>query len=85
MFQGMERYERSKWWPSKWLREVLTGNVPMKDAPDSVQSWARLSIHEGAMAVMNAGGIEKRREMLSRIPAPIRPFVEARVRELWTP
>lgn len=70
-------------WPSYYLREVLTGSLPLKDAPPAVQSWARLEIHDGAMAVINAGGIEKRRAMLQRIPASVRPYVEERVRELW--
>lgn len=71
-------------WPSHYLYEVLSGRMGMKDAPEAVQSWARLEIHNGAMAVMNAGGLEKRRAMLARIPARVRPYVEARVRELWS-
>ena len=57
--------------------------MALENAPPSVQSWARLEIHDGAVAVMNAGGLEARRAMLQRIPAKIRPHVEARVMELW--
>ncbi len=71
-------------WPSHYLRQVLMGNMALEDAPAAVQSWARLEIYEGARAVLNAGGLEKRRAMLARIPEKIRPHVEAEVRRLWT-
>lgn len=71
-------------WPSAILREVLSGHMALEDAPKSVQSWATLEIYEAARLVCNAGGLEARRTMLAKIPAKIRPHVEAEVKRLWT-
>jgi len=47
-----------------WLNQILSGNIGMKDAPEAVQSWARLSIYEGAMEILN---IENRDERVSAL------------------
>ena len=69
--------------PSVWLRRVLSGEVDMADAPDWVQSWSRLSIYQGAKEVLAIEGKEKRRAALARVPAKIRPYLEAEVLRLW--
>lgn len=70
-------------WPSQILREVLMGNMALEDAPASIQSWATLEIYQAARLVCDAGGLQARRAMLAKIPAKIRPHVEAEVKRLW--
>ena len=69
--------------PSAELREVLEGRVRLEDADPSVQSWARLPIHQAAVDIMQIRGRKARRAALERIPETIRPHVRARVEELW--
>jgi len=69
--------------PSVWLRRVLSGEIDMKDAPEAIRSWARLAIYQGAKEVLAIHGKEKRRAALARVPANIRPYIEAEVIRLW--
>lgn len=65
------------------LHALLSGQVDMADADPSIQSWARYHIHEGALEVLRSGGIEERRATLLKIPARIRPYVEAEAKRVW--
>jgi len=65
--------------PSKQLEDVLRGIVQMKDAPEAIQSWARLSIYQGAVAVLAIEGKGNRRNAIAMVPAPIRPYLEAEI------
>jgi len=69
--------------PSRQLTKVLAGELALKDAPKAVQSWARLSIHQAAVEIMQIRGRIARRAALERIPETIRPHVRARVEDLW--
>lgn len=69
--------------PSEWLQEALSGRIPLTDTPLSVQSWARLSIYEGALEVVKMEWVEDRRRALAKIPDLIRPYVAAEVKRLW--
>jgi hypothetical protein len=66
-----------------WLHRVLSGKVDMKDAPEYVQSWARLPIHQGAKEVLSLPTKEKRRAALMRVPPSIRPYIEAEIMRIW--
>lgn len=69
--------------PSEWREDVLLGKVAMADAPESIQSWAQFTIYHAAKEIMAQPEKGLRRNMLSRIPALIRPYVEAEVVRLW--
>lgn len=70
--------------PSETLNRVLDGRLAMTNAPASIQSQARLAFYDAACEVLKVTDIEKRRSMLKRIPALVRPYVEAEVKRLWT-
>lgn len=69
--------------PSETLNRVLAGVIAMGDAPNSIQSQARLPIYDAAVEILSKPK-EKRRAMLDRIPALVRPYVEAEVIRLWS-
>lgn len=69
--------------PSEWLDDLLRGKIVMADAPEAIRSWARLPIHQAAQEILSAPDIGARRNMLGKIPAPIRPYVEAEIKRLW--
>jgi len=69
--------------PSEELEDLLMGRVAWDDAPDAIQSWARMQIFEAAKTILAAPNKGDRRNMLGRIPAAIRPRVEAEVKRLW--
>jgi hypothetical protein len=66
-----------------WLKEVLAGRVEMEDAPLSVQSWARLSIFQGACEIIRIDTQDERKAELAKIPPRVRPWVEREVVRLW--
>jgi len=66
-----------------WLKEVLSGHLALEDAPASIQSWARFPIFEGAKEIVLMENREQRAAELQKIPAKIRPHVEAEVKRLW--
>ena len=69
--------------PSKHLADLLRGSLAWDEAPESIRSWARLEIYRGACAVLDQPEKGLRRNMLGRIPAAIRPHVEAEAKRLW--
>lgn len=69
--------------PSEALREVLTGKVAMADADPGIQSWAQFTIYQGAKEVLALPTKGERRNALGRIPATVRPYVEAEIKRLW--
>jgi len=69
--------------PSKQLEDLLMGRTAWDDAPVAIRSWARLQIYEAARAICAAPDKGTRRNMLGRVPAPIRPRVENEVKRLW--
>lgn len=66
------------------LNEVLSGRVKMQDAPESIQSWARLAIHQGAKEIVQMEWINDRRAAMLKIPPSVRPYVEAEVKRIWS-
>lgn len=69
--------------PSKQLEDLLRGRLAWDDAPDAIRSWARLYIYEGAKHIVAEPDKGTRRNMLGRVPAPIRPHVEKEVKRQW--
>jgi hypothetical protein len=69
--------------PSVWLRRVLSGEVDMKDAPEAIRSWARLAIYQGAKELLAIPDKQKRQAALARVPALIRPYLEAEALRIW--
>ena len=69
--------------PSESLHELLTGRVAWDDAHDAIRSWARKPIYDAAKVILTEPGRGERRNKLGRIPAAIRPHVEAEVKRLW--
>jgi len=65
--------------PSEQLADLLSGKVAWRDAPEAIRSWAQLEIYGAAKQVLAVNDKAKRRKMLDRIPAAIRPKVEAEV------
>lgn len=69
--------------PQQWLNEVLSGHIPMEDAPPSIQSWARFPIYQGAVEIVLMPTKQEREAALGKIPSSVRPYVEAEVRRIW--
>jgi len=62
---------------------VLAGEIPVGQAPRAVQSWAQFFIYQGAEEVLTFENVDERRAALGKLPALVRPLVEAEVRRLW--
>lgn len=69
--------------PSQHLADLLSGRVAFADTPPAIQSWAALSIHEGAVSVMRIKDKESRNAALQKVPENLRDFVRAEVVRLW--
>lgn len=66
-----------------WMNLLLSGQIAMDDTPAAIQSWSRLFIHNGAISVMRLDNKQERRDALDKIPASIRPYVEAELGRIW--
>ena len=69
--------------PSEQLADLLRGKMAWDDAPEAIRSWASLEIYRGACTVLDQPSKEERRNMLARLPAEIRPHVEAEAKRIW--
>lgn len=69
--------------PQEWLTAVLSGQIPMQNAPQAIQSWARFPIYQGAVEIVKMDTVDERRAALEKIPPPIRPYVQAEVKRIW--
>lgn len=65
--------------PSEQLFDLLMGKTPWNDAPESIRSWAQRPIYEAAAEILAMDGKIARRNALSKIPAAIRPRIEAEI------
>ena len=75
--------DENAWRPSVKLAALLAGKTAWEDADDAVRSMARLPIHNAAVMIRDEPSRQRRATMLAKIPATIRPQVEARVKEIW--
>lgn len=71
------------WRPSVKLRELLMGRAAWNDADPAIRSVASFEIYKAAVAILAMDGKGARRNALGKIPASIRPHVEAEVKRLW--
>lgn len=55
----------------------------MEDAPPAIQSWARFAVYQGAVELVRMDTADDRKKGLAKVPAPIRPYVEAEVLRIW--
>lgn len=69
--------------PSVRIRDVLTGRVRLEDEDPAIQSVCSKHIYDGAIDVLSKPTKEARRKFLDRIPASIRPHVEAEARRIF--
>lgn len=69
--------------PSEQLFDLLMGKVAWNDTPESIRSWAQKPIHDAAKQVFAMQGKAARQKALAKIPAAIRPRVEAEIMRLW--
>lgn len=69
--------------PSEELADLLWGRIAWDDAPESIRSWARKPIHDAAVEILKIEEKGSRRNALGKIPAAIRPKVEAEILRLW--
>lgn len=73
---------RSRNGPSAKLDDLLMGRTAWEDADPAIRSWAAFFIFDAAKTILKAPK-EKRRGMLGKIPALIRPRVEDEIRRLF--
>lgn len=69
--------------PSEQLRDLLSGKIAWGDAPSSIRSMAQLPIYQAAVTILDAPDKGTRRNMLGKIPAAVRPYVEAEAKRIW--
>ena len=69
--------------PSDQLRDLMMGKLAWDDAPDAIRSVARKPIYDAAVTILAAPDKGTRKNMLGRIPAAMRPHVEAEVMRMW--
>jgi hypothetical protein len=69
--------------PSEELEALLMGRIAWDDAPEAIRSWARKPIFDAAKELIAMPDKGTRRNALGKIPAPIRPMVEAEILRLW--
>ena len=75
--------DENAWRPSVKLAALLAGKTAWADADEAIRSMARLPIHNAAVMIRDEPSRQRRAAMLAKIPASIRPHVEARVIEIW--
>ncbi len=63
--------------PSDRIKAVLMGKVRLEDEDQGIQSVCRKHIYDGAKSLLAIPDREKRRRALDRLPALIRPHIEA--------
>lgn len=69
--------------PSAQLEDLMMGHVAWEEAQPGIRSWAGRFIYDAACQIIAAPDKATRRRMLGRIPATVRPQVEAEVKRLW--
>lgn len=70
--------------PSEQLDALLRGEMMWIEAPPAIRSWAQMAFYDAARQIMAGKDRAARNRMLSRVPAGLRPMVEAEVERLWS-
>lgn len=63
--------------PSDRIKAVLMGKVRLEDEDQGIQSVCSKHIFDGAKSLLAIPDKEKRQKALARLPALIRPHIEA--------
>lgn len=69
--------------PRRRIEAVLMGHVDLLSAPPAVRSACRFYIYEGAVQILSLPTKEARLRALNRLPAKIRPHIEAEALRIW--
>lgn len=69
--------------PSDRIKAVLMGRVPLEQEDESIQSACSKYIYDGAKSILSIKDKERRRKALDKVPALIRPHIEAEVMRLF--
>ena len=69
--------------PSEQLYDLLMGKASWDDAPESIRSWAQKPIYDAACQILDMPTKATRQKALGRIPAAIRPKIEAEILRLY--
>lgn len=69
--------------PSVKLADLLMGRTAWDDADEAIRSWASFHIYEAARLIIGMPEMKNRRIALGKIPAAIRPHIEAEIKRLW--
>ena len=64
------------WRPSYHIARIMAGHEALEDAPDAIQSAARLPIFQAAQAVLALKDKALCRKALDAYPERIRPHIE---------
>jgi hypothetical protein len=67
----------------KIMEHVMAGRLELDDQDPSIQSALGLPVYQEAVKVLENPTKEGRREALAKLPAKIRPHVEARAIQLY--
>lgn len=65
------------------MKEVMEGRKPIEDLDAGIRSAIRIDIYRAACAVLEHEDKTSRKTALARIPARIRPHIEAEARRIW--
>ena len=65
--------------PSEELDALLRGEMTWIEAPAAIRSWAQLAFYDAARQIMAGKDAAARKRMLARVPAGLRPMVEAEI------
>ena len=66
------------WRPSAQLHSLLTGATAWDDAQPAIRSWAMQTINDAAKMIL-AAPKSRRRSMIDKLPATLRPVLEAEI------
>lgn len=69
--------------PSEQLHAILTGQSPWEDAPEAIQSWARLYVYQAAAGIVAMETVEERRGSIAKLPDFVRHRVETEIKRIW--
>ncbi len=69
--------------PSQQLHAILIGQSPWEDAPEAIQSWARLYVYQAAADIVAMETVEERRGSIAKLPDFVRHRIEVEIKRIW--
>lgn len=70
-------------WIWEAVESVLEGRTAMEDADPAIRSYVRLPIYQKAVEILSIANVRERREILSKAPPLIRPYLEEEIMRVW--